>query len=56
MQANNRKYVEQEGHVDSFYLSLIYRISFKAYSNLGTKECEAFGCIPSCCVDDLGVR
>ena len=31
-------------------------ISFKTHSNSGTKECEAFGCIPSCCVDDLGVR
>ena len=54
MQANHRKYVERAKHDDSFYLSLIQKISFKTHSNSGTKECEAFGCIPSWCVDDLG--
>jgi hypothetical protein len=55
MQANHRKYVEQAEHVQSFYLSLIQKISFKTHSNSEPKESEAWGCIPSLCVDNLGV-
>jgi len=33
MQANHRKYVERAEQDDSFYLSLIQKISFKTHSN-----------------------
>jgi len=56
MQANHEKYVEQVKHVDSFYLSLIHKISFKNSFKLRTEESEAWDCIPLLRVDDLGVR